>query len=122
MKQQGYEGYDAESYAAITHADCHGASSKSKYSDIRDEKVRVLKAITPMSFEEVKTNVVRGQYGRGMIDGKPVRAYREEDRVSPDSMTETYMAMKLEIENFRWAGVPFYLWTGKRMPIKTTTG
>lgn len=88
--------------------------------DIRDEKVRVLKAITPMSFEEVKTNVVRGQYGRGMIDGKPVRAYREEDRVSPDSMTETYMAMKLEIENFRWAGVPFYLRTGKRMPIKTT--
>jgi glucose-6-phosphate 1-dehydrogenase len=87
---------------------------------IRDEKVKVLKAIAPFSPEKVKTNVVRGQYGDGLIHGKPVSAYRKEERVSPDSDTETYIAMKLEIENFRWAGVPIYLRTGKRMPVKTT--
>jgi len=88
--------------------------------DIRDEKVRVLRAISPLTIEDVMKNVVRGQYGKGIINGKPVCAYREEDRVSPDSRTETYMAMKINIENFRWAGVPFYLRTGKRMPVKTT--
>jgi glucose-6-phosphate 1-dehydrogenase len=87
---------------------------------VRDEKVKILKAISPLEADKVKTNVVTGQYGEGYIYGKPVPAYRAEERVSPDSTTETYMAMKLEIENFRWAGVPFYLRTGKRLPIKTT--
>lgn len=88
--------------------------------DVRDEKVRVLKAISPMEPEMVKSHVIRGQYGEGMINGRRVPAYRAEDRVSSDSMTETFMAMKVKIENFRWAGVPFYLRTGKRMPVKTT--
>ncbi len=87
---------------------------------VRDEKVKILKAISPMDFDEVKTNVVIGQYGEGFINGNLEPAYRAEDRVSPDSTTETYMAMKLEINNFRWGGVPFYLRTGKRMPTKTT--
>lgn len=87
---------------------------------IRDEKVKILRAIAPMDSDKVLSNVVRGQYGEGRIYGRSVPAYRAEERVSPDSTTETYMAIKLEIENFRWAGIPFYLRTGKRMPIKTT--
>jgi glucose-6-phosphate 1-dehydrogenase len=87
---------------------------------IRDEKVKILKSVSFMEPDKVKTNVVTGQYGEGFLNGKPLPAYRQEDRVSPFSTTETYMAMKLEIENFRWAGVPFYLRTGKRMPVKTT--
>lgn len=87
---------------------------------IRDEKVKILKALSPMTPEKVKQNVVRGQYTSGSIGGKKVPGYRQEERVSPDSSTETYMAMKVEIENFRWAGVPFYLRTGKRMPRKMT--
>ncbi|HHY82116.1 MAG TPA: glucose-6-phosphate dehydrogenase [Clostridiales bacterium] len=87
---------------------------------IRDEKVKVLKAIAPMDPVKASRNVVRGQYGEGIIYGRRVPAYRSEHRVSPESDTETYMAMKLEVENFRWAGVPFYLRTGKRMPAKTT--
>lgn len=87
---------------------------------IRDEKVKVLKAISKMDKERINRNVVRGQYGEGMIMGRQVKGYRMEDRISHESNTETFMAMKVEIENFRWAGVPFYLRTGKRMPVKTT--
>ena len=60
-----------------------------------------------------------GQYGPGMIDGKPVPGYREEEQVDPDSNTETYVALKLYIDNFRWSGVPFYLRTGKRLPVRS---
>ncbi len=87
---------------------------------IRDEKVKVLKTLAPMTEEYIMNNVVRGQYSEGIIDNRPVAGYRQEEKVSPDSMTETYMAMKVEIENFRWAGVPFYLRTGKRLPKKVT--
>lgn len=87
---------------------------------IRDEKVKVLRALSPMTPEEVKRNVVRGQYGPGIDGDRKLKGYRQEERVSPQSNTETYVAMKLMVNNIRWAGVPFYLRTGKRMPCKTT--
>lgn len=87
---------------------------------VRDEKVKVLKALASLEGEKALTNVVRGQYGPGIIDGKPVKGYRQEEKVSPNSNTETYVAMKVMIDNIRWGGVPFYLRTGKRMPYKTT--
>jgi glucose-6-phosphate 1-dehydrogenase len=87
---------------------------------VRNEKVKVLEAIRPMDPEEVIANTVRGQYGAGMIDGKPVPGYRTEKDVNPKSMTETFVAMKLKIENWRWADVPFYLRSGKRLPEHTT--
>lgn len=82
---------------------------------VRNEKVKVLDAIRPMKPEEVIENAVRGQYGPGTIDGKPVVGYREEPSVSPTSNTETYAALRLFVENWRWADVPFYLRTGKRL-------
>ncbi|HZW79854.1 MAG TPA: glucose-6-phosphate dehydrogenase [Candidatus Deferrimicrobiaceae bacterium] len=87
---------------------------------VRDEQAKILHAIQPMSDEEVLTRGVRGQYGEGIIDGKRVPAYRAEKDVPPDSRTETYVAMKLLIDNWRWADVPFYLRTGKRMPARNT--
>ncbi|HZC36284.1 MAG TPA: glucose-6-phosphate dehydrogenase, partial [Chthoniobacterales bacterium] len=87
---------------------------------VRNEKVKVLEAIRRWNPEEALTNTVRGQYGRGMIDGKPVPAYREEPNVSPTSNVETYAAVKLLIDNWRWAGVPFYLRSGKRLTRRTT--
>ncbi len=77
---------------------------------IRDEKVKVLKSLEIMTPESVEKNVVRGQYV----------GYRNEEKVSPNSNTETFVALKVQIENFRWAGVPFYLRTGKKMPKKST--
>jgi len=82
---------------------------------VRNEKVKVLDAIRPMKPEEVIENAVRGQYGPGLIDGKPVVGYREEPSVNPRSDTETYAALRLFVENWRWADVPFYLRTGKRL-------
>jgi glucose-6-phosphate 1-dehydrogenase len=87
---------------------------------IRDQKVRVLQAIKPMEHEEIIHNTVRGQYGPGAIDGKKVPGYRQEASVSPDSATETYAGVKLNIENWRWADVPFYLRAGKRMRRRET--
>jgi glucose-6-phosphate 1-dehydrogenase len=87
---------------------------------VRTEKHKVLEAVHPLDFAEVRRNVVRGQYGAGMINNEAVPAYREEPGVAPDSMTETYVAMQLGIDNWRWAGVPFYLRTGKRMTRRTT--
>ncbi|HVA32648.1 MAG TPA: glucose-6-phosphate dehydrogenase [Candidatus Baltobacteraceae bacterium] len=88
--------------------------------DIRSEKYKVLSAITPPTFEEVESMSVRGQYGAGTIDGKPVKAYRQEDDVAPDSNTDTYAAVKFCVENWRWAGVPFYLRSGKRLARKVS--
>ncbi|WP_060787665.1 glucose-6-phosphate dehydrogenase [Geobacillus zalihae] len=88
--------------------------------DIRHEKVKVLRALRPIAHDEVDRYFVRGQYGRGVIHGKNVPAYREEPNVDPDSNTETFVAGKLLIDNFRWAGVPFYIRTGKRMAEKST--
>lgn len=82
---------------------------------VRNEKVKVLDAIRPMEPEEVIENAVRGQYGAGTIDGKEVPAYRDEPSVNPASATETFAAVRLFVENWRWADVPFYLRTGKRL-------
>src|SRR6185312_4281594 len=80
---------------------------------VRDEQAKILHAIQPLSDEEVLSRTVRGQYGDGTEDGKRVSAYRSEPDVPPDSRTETFVAMKLSIDNWRWADVPFYLRTGK---------
>ncbi|HZK13717.1 MAG TPA: glucose-6-phosphate dehydrogenase, partial [Desulfobaccales bacterium] len=79
---------------------------------IRTEKAKILRAIPPVRPE----HVIYGQYARGVVSGQEVPGYREEAGVSPDSPTETFVAMKLSIENWRWQGVPFYLVTGKRLP------
>ncbi len=83
---------------------------------VRAEKVKVWKAVQPIH----PADTVRGQYGPGMVDGKPVVGYRQEDRVHPRSQTETYAALRLEIENWRWAGVPFYIRAGKRLARRVT--
>ncbi|TYO96875.1 glucose-6-phosphate dehydrogenase [Desulfallas thermosapovorans] len=88
--------------------------------DVRNEKVKVLSALQEFSPELVLKNAVRGQYGPGTAQGKPVPGYRQEERVAPDSNIETFIAIKVYVENFRWAGVPFYIRTGKRMPFKST--
>ncbi len=85
-------------------------------SAVRAEKIKVYRAIKPIHFADT----VRGQYGAGIVDGKPVVGYREEDRVHPRSQTETYAALRVEIENWRWAGVPIYLRAGKRMAKRVT--
>jgi glucose-6-phosphate 1-dehydrogenase len=87
---------------------------------IRDEKVKVLRAARKYTPAQVARNVVRGQYGPGWIGGKEVVGYRTEEGVSPASATETFVALKLEIDNWRWAGVPFYLRVGKRLPKRET--
>lgn len=87
---------------------------------VRNEKVKVLEAIRPMEPEQVIENTVRGQYGAGMIDGKNVPGYRTEPDVNPQSNTETFVAMKLKVENWRWAEVPFYIRSGKRLAAHTT--
>jgi len=84
--------------------------------DIRDEKVKVLRSIRLIASEQAQQFTVRGQYGRGAIAGKPVAAYHEEPNVAPDSPTETFVALKLFLDNWRWAGAPFYLRHGKRLP------
>jgi glucose-6-phosphate 1-dehydrogenase len=87
---------------------------------LRDEKVKVLRSVVPPAGDRVATNVVRGQYTSGFIAGSDVPGYREEDGVKIDSRTETFVALKLEIDNWRWNGVPFYLRTGKRLPRRVT--
>jgi glucose-6-phosphate 1-dehydrogenase len=82
---------------------------------LRDEKVKVLKTIRPFTEENIQTDTFRGQYASGIINGQPVPGYREEHGVAPDSTIETYAAMKLYVNNWRWAGVPFYVNTGKRL-------
>ena len=87
---------------------------------VRDEQAKILKAIPPPTDEEVLVRTVRGQYGEGVQDGVKVPAYRAEPMVAQDSRTETFVAMKLYIDNWRWADVPFYLRTGKRLPKRAT--
>ena len=87
---------------------------------LRDEKSKVLRGVVPLSSLDVLRFVVFGQYGPGTIDGKPVIGYRTEPQVAPASMTETFVGLKLFIDNWRWAGVPFYLRTGKRMARRLT--
>jgi glucose-6-phosphate 1-dehydrogenase len=87
---------------------------------VRDEQAKILHAIQPLSSEEVLTRTVRGQYGAGTVGGQHVPGYREESDVPPESRTETFVAMKLLIDNWRWADVPFYLRTGKCMAAQNT--
>jgi glucose-6-phosphate 1-dehydrogenase len=88
--------------------------------EMRDEKVKVLHSLVPLHDADINRWVIRGQYGAGQVGGKPVRAYRDEEAVAKNSTTDTYVAMRLRIENWRWAGVPFLLRTGKRLPKRVT--
>ncbi|MFD0714428.1 glucose-6-phosphate dehydrogenase [Paenibacillus sp. GCM10027626] len=89
--------------------------------DIRDEKVKALRSLRPYTTsDEVARHVVRGQYIEGSLKGQSLPGYRQEDSVNPASVTETYFAARVFVDNFRWAGVPFYIRTGKRLPVKTT--
>jgi len=85
---------------------------------VRDEKVKVLRSLRPITSDDVETHIVTGQYARGAIDGEPVPGYAEE--IGHESQTETFVALKAHIDNWRWKGVPFYLRTGKRMPARDT--
>ncbi len=87
---------------------------------VRDEKVKVLRAIRPLIGEEIEESTVRGQYTKGWVLGEQVAGYREEPNVAPDSQTETFAALRIFIDNWRWAGVPFYIRAGKRLPKHVT--
>ena len=87
---------------------------------VRDEKVKVLRALRPITGQDVAEYTVRGQYGAGWEGGKPVPAYRDEPRVSKTSTTETYVGLKVFVDNWRWQGVPFYLRTGKHLPVRAS--
>ncbi|HET7487346.1 MAG TPA: glucose-6-phosphate dehydrogenase [Acidimicrobiales bacterium] len=87
---------------------------------IRDEKVKVLRAIDVLRPDDVAIDVVRGQYERGWVEGAEVPGYREEEGVAPGSRTETYVGMRVKVDNWRWAGVPVYVRTGKRLPTRVT--
>jgi len=87
---------------------------------VRDEKVKVLKSIAEISGQSALANTFRAQYVSGTVDGKRVQSYRDEPDVDPNSTTETYMAARLYVNNWRWAGVPFYLRSGKRLPKRVT--
>jgi glucose-6-phosphate 1-dehydrogenase len=84
-------------------------------NEVRDEKVKVLQSVRPFTPESIASDVVLGQYAAGQRDGKTVAGYREEPHVAPDSVTPTFAAMRLHIDNWRWKGVPFYLRSGKRL-------
>jgi glucose-6-phosphate 1-dehydrogenase len=91
-----------------------------KANAVRDEQAKVLNAIPPFTPEDVLSQTVRGQYGEGMAGSERMVAYRAEPRVHPGSNTDTFVALKLSVENWRWAGVPFYLRTGKRLARRGT--
>jgi glucose-6-phosphate 1-dehydrogenase len=88
--------------------------------DLRDEKVKVLKALRPIPDGRLEEHVVRGQYRAGASSGRRLKGYREESGVAPDSRRETFVAAKIFIDNWRWSGVPFFLRSGKAMPKKVT--
>jgi glucose-6-phosphate 1-dehydrogenase len=87
---------------------------------VRDEKIKAMTAARAFTPERVETECVRGQYGPGSIDGKPVPGYRQEEGVAPDSTTETFALLTMYFDNWRWAGVPFYIRSGKRLPKRVT--
>ncbi len=88
--------------------------------DIRYEKMKVFRSLRPFSKSDLKKNVIRGQYTEAIVRGKKYNGYRDEKNVDKDSRTETYAAMKVHIDNWRWQGVPFYIRTGKRLPTNVT--
>jgi glucose-6-phosphate 1-dehydrogenase len=87
---------------------------------VRDEQVKLLRSVEPLTPEQVLQYAVRGQYGPGQVDGSRVPAYRDESKVAQASPTETFVALRLVLDNWRWAGVPFYVRTGKRLPKRLT--
>jgi len=87
---------------------------------IRDEKVKLLRSIRPFELAQTARDAVRGQYGPGEVDGQKLPGYRQEPKVKPGSNVETFVALRLLVDNWRWAGVPFYLRTGKRLPVNTS--
>ncbi len=91
-----------------------------KGSNVRNEKLRVLRNLVPITGDHVAESVVRGQYSAGVVDGEKVPAFRDEFGVAKDSVTETYVAMRIYIDLWRWAGVPFLVRTGKRLPKRAT--
>jgi glucose-6-phosphate 1-dehydrogenase len=94
--------------------------SRFEADSVRDEKAKVLRSMGPLSIEEVPRRTVRGQYASGSVAGTPAAGYREEPGVAPGSATETYLAVRLEVDNWRWAGIPFYLRSGKRLAKRAT--
>ena len=96
------------------------APSTMDSTGIRDEKVKALRSIVAFSERTIEGNVVRGQYDDGLVDGEKAIGYRSEEGVSPKSITETYVAMRLLVDNWRWAGVPIYVRTGKRLAKRVT--
>jgi glucose-6-phosphate 1-dehydrogenase len=89
-------------------------------NEVRDEKVKLLRAVRPLGIEDVVSSAVRAQYTSGLIGGKEAPGYLDEEGVAADSRVETYAALRLEVDNWRWAGVPFYLRAGKRLAKKVT--
>ena len=89
-------------------------------NQIRDEKLKVLQSLQPGDPNDISKWAVAGQYVGGLVDGEPANGYRQEDRVAPNSSRETFVAMDVRVDNWRWAGVPFYLRTGKRMPRRVS--
>jgi glucose-6-phosphate 1-dehydrogenase len=96
------------------------APAKFDATSVRNEKIKILQSIRPFTTETALTDVVRGQYGPGKLDGKDVAGYRQEQGVNPKSMTETFVALRLQVDNWRWSGVPFYLRSGKRLAKQET--
>ena len=89
-------------------------------ASIRNERIKVLQSLRPLTKHDLEHNVIRGQYTAAKVRGKQVIGYREEEGVDPDSRTETYVAMKFHIDNWRWGGVPFYIRTGKFLPTRVS--
>lgn len=89
-------------------------------NSVRDEKLKVLKSLRPINASNIRENTVRGQYTSGFVKGQEVPGYLEEDDANTESETETFVSLKVELDNWRWAGVPFYLRTGKRLPRKVS--
>ena len=87
---------------------------------LRDEKVKVIRAIGELTPDQIRSDVVRGQYGPGWVAAKPVKGYRQEPEVNAESETETFVAARFEVDDWRWSGVPFYLRTGKRLPKRAS--
>ena len=94
--------------------------SRVNSDQIRNEKLKLFESIRPLTEEEIRTQVIRGQYMASTIDGEAVKGYRDEEGVNPQSRTETYAALKFYIDNWRWADVPFYIRSGKRLPTRVS--
>jgi glucose-6-phosphate 1-dehydrogenase len=92
--------------------------SRFEADQVRDEKIKVFRALRPFPIENLQDYLVLGQYAAGAINGKPVPAYRDEPDVRPDSPTATFAMMKIFLDNWRWQGVPFYMMSGKRLAKK----